>query len=154
MGALVGFPCSVLACLPNISNYFYRNYERYLGLDSHALRKIVHGREIDLIALVDHFKTVEPSRRVFRDRAVLICLLGRFLFVNNNPIVGHASLVTIAEQFEKGRTPIPLCAEELVVSLDQMKGDPHSPLIGCPCLLLINSFYLFRKFPSLESFHI
>ena len=67
--------------MPNISDYFYRDYEQYLGLDSHALRKIVHGREIDLIALVDHFKTVEPSRRVFRDRAVLICLLCRFLFV-------------------------------------------------------------------------
>ena len=86
-GAIVGLPCSGLPCLPNISVYFYRDYERYLGLDSHALRKIVHGREVDLIALADHFKTVEPSRKVFRDRAVLICLLGRFLFVNNNPTV-------------------------------------------------------------------
>ena len=152
LGALVGLPCFRLPCLPNISDYFYRDYERYLGLDSHALRKIVHGREIDLIALADHFKTVEPSRMVFRDRAVLICLLGRFLFVNNNPVVGHASLVTIAEQFEKGRTPIPLCVGELFVSLDRVKGDPHSPFTGCPCLLQVN-LYPFRKFQYLESFY-
>ena len=97
LGAIVGLPCSGLPCLPNISDYFYRDYERYLGLDSHALSKIVHGREIDLIALCDHFMTFEPFGMVFRDRAVLICLLGRFLFVNNNPIVGYDSLVTIAE---------------------------------------------------------
>ena len=120
------------------------------------MRKIVHGREIDLIALADHFKTVEPSRRVFRDREVLICLLGHFLFVNNNPVVGHASLVTIAEQFEKGRTPMPLCAGDLFVSLDRVKEDPHSPLTGCPCLLQVilypfRKFQKFRKFPYLES---
>ena len=107
---------------------FSGDYERYLGLDSRALRKIVHGREIDLIALADHFKFVEPSRKVFRDRAILVCLLGHFLFVNNNPAVGHASLVTIVEQFEKGRTPMPFCAGELFVALDRVKRDPHSPL--------------------------
>ena len=42
LGAIVGLPCSRLPWLPNISDYFYRDYERYLGLDSRAVRKIVH----------------------------------------------------------------------------------------------------------------
>ena len=84
---------------------------------------------------------------VFRDRDVLIWLLRRFLFVNNNPIVGHASLVTIAEQLENGRTPMPLCAGDLCIALDRVKGDPHSPLTGCPCLLQV-------IFTLLESFQI
>ena len=123
--------------MPNISDYFYRDYERYLGLDSRALKRIVHGREIDLIALANHFKSVESSRTVFRDRAILICLLGHFLFVNNNPAIGHASLVTIAEQFEKGRTPMPLCVGELFVALDRVKRDPHAHITRCPCLLQV-----------------
>ena len=68
--------------------------------------------------------------------------------MNNNPVVGHASLVTIVEQFEKGRTPIPVCAREFFVSLDRVKGDPHSSLTGCPCLLQV------ILYPFLECFQI
>ena len=105
LSAIVSLPCSGSPCLPNISDYFYRDYERYLGLDPRALRKIVHGREIDLIALADHFKSVEPSRMVFRDRAILVCLLGRFLFMNNNPAVGHAALVILSSNLTRGGRP-------------------------------------------------
>ena len=124
LGAIIVWPADGLPCL-------------FLGLDSRALRKIVHGREIDLIALVEHFKTVDARRKVYRRRALVLCLFARFLFANNDPSVGHASLITIVEQCEAGRNPMPLCAGELFMTLDRLKRDPHAPWASCPYLLQV-----------------
>lgn len=137
LGAIICWPADGLPCLPNISDYFCNDYERFLGLDSRALRKIVHGREIDLIALVEHFKNVDACRKIYRRRALVLCLFARFLFANNDPSIGHASLITVVEQCEAGRTPMPLCTGELFVTLDRLKRDPHAPLTSCPYLLQV-----------------
>ena len=143
LGAVVHIAYGSSPCLPDIGDYFYRDYERYLGLDSRSLGKILHGREIDLVALVDHFSN-NSSRKVYRNRALLLCLFSRFLFVNNDPSVGHASIISIVEQFEQGKSPMPLCAGELFLSLDRIKRDSHAPLTGCPLLLQVTySFFFF-----------
>src|SRR5918999_3199127 len=74
LGAIINWPSSELPCVPNITDYFYADFERYLGLDARAMQKIVHGREVDLHKLVDHFKSCPPARKLFRKRALLFCL--------------------------------------------------------------------------------
>lgn len=137
LGAIIAWPAISLSCIPNTADYFVDVYERYLRLSPTISRRIVHGREIDLLALVDYVASDSSCRRIYRRRAIMICLSARFLFVHGKLNVGHASIISIVEQCEASHTPMPLCTGELFVTLDRLKKDAHPPLSECPVLLQV-----------------
>lgn len=49
--------------------------------------------------------------------ALVFFLLNRFLFVNGDNGADFASLITVVEQLEVGRTPMPLCVREMISGL-------------------------------------
>ena len=140
LGALIDWPVVSLPCISNTANRFVDEYEQYLRLSPTISGCIVHGWEIDLLALVDYIASDASCRRVYRRCAIMICLFARFLFVHGKPNVGHASIISIVEQHEASRTPMSLCTGELFMMLDRLKKDVHAPLSGCPTLLQVQYF--------------
>ena len=140
LGAIIAWPIVSLPCIPNTVDRFVDEYERYLRLSPTISRRIVHGREIDLLVLVDYIASDASCRRIYRRRTIMICLFVRFLFVHGKPNVGHASIISIVKQCEASRTPMPLCTGELFMTLDRLKKDAHVLLSGCPVLLQVQYF--------------
>lgn len=121
LGAIIDWPIVSLPCIPNTADLFVHEYEQYLRLSPTISRRIVHGRKIDLLALIDYIASDASFRRVYSRRAIRICLFSRFLFVHGKSIVGHASIISIVEQCEASRTPMPLCMGELFMMLNCLK---------------------------------
>ena len=48
---------------------------------------------------------------------------------------GNAAVIKIVEQCEVGKTSMPICAGELMLSLDNLKNNPGGVIKGCPHIL-------------------
>lgn len=137
LSAIVNWPIDCPPCYSKIYDSYSHDLERFLGLDNGKSWKLVHRREVDLIGLIDHFK--QNPNMVFRRRALVYCLFCRFLFMHNSNGYGLTSVVNIVEQCEVGRSPMVVCAGELMLALDDMKKNNVKALTGCPHILQVNN---------------
>ena len=90
-----------------------------------------------LVALIHRFRGMGHVAIAYRRRALVFCLFCRFLFVNGVTDFGNVVVIKIVEQCEVGKTPIPLCSGELMLSLDTLKNNPGGMIRGCPHLLQV-----------------
>lgn len=137
LSAIVNWPFDNPPCVPNVSEYYYNEFGQFLGLENQTLHRIVHGLEVNLIALIDHFRGMGRVSPAHRRRALVFCLFCRFLFVHEVSNYGRASLLSIIEQCELSKSPMPLCTGELMLSLDILHNDPASVITGCPHVLQV-----------------
>lgn len=95
------------------------------------------GREVDLVRLVKHARGLGSMSGVYKRRILVYCLFCAYLFDRGTNNYGHASVVNIVEQCEAGRSPMAMCAGELLLSLDQAVNNSSRPFAGCPLILQV-----------------
>lgn len=90
-----------------------------------VMSEIVYGRRVNLTWVAAVYRpTTNRSSQTYRMQALVFCSLSRLLFVKGDNGVGFSSLITIVEQLEVGRTPMPLYVGQMITSLDVMKKNP------------------------------
>ncbi|KMS96341.1 hypothetical protein BVRB_9g226110 [Beta vulgaris subsp. vulgaris] len=137
VGAIIGWPNDSPPCSPNLSEFFYKFFENFLGLEGRKISEIVHGHEVNLLKLIDHFRTMGRISSAHRIRALIFCLFCHYLFPHKSENYGFAPVIAIVEQCEVGRSPSLLCCGELLLALDDLKKDPSAPMTCCPYILQI-----------------
>lgn len=147
LGAIAGVPSIDIPCIPNVSEFFYNSFGTYLGLGPYEIGLVVNGLNVDLLALLNCLAPDTPERKLYRRRTIFFCLFAHYLFRREDTSSCHASIITIVDQCERGRDPMPMVLGELLISLDRARAESGIPFVSCPELLqvgiLILSFFLF-----------
>ena len=135
-GAIIGYYSTDLAVMPRINEYYYKDFEHFFDLRGTALKHIVHGNIVDLTEFAHYFyDNPNPDFRVYKRRAFLYCLFNQLLLVSGKDNEGQSIIISVIEQVESGRNPMPLIVGETMLWLDALRKDSRAPLRGSPILL-------------------
>ena len=138
-GAILGFNSMDLAVMPRVSEYYYKDYERFFDLRGTDLKNIVHGNVIDLREFARYYfdKPNSGFFHVYKRRAFLFCMFSQLLLISGKDNEGQAIIISVIEQVESGRNPMPLIVGETMLWLDALRKNPKAPLRGSPILLQV-----------------
>ena len=137
IGAILDWPKDLPPCLPDLSEFYYRFFERFLGLERRHVADMIHGHNVDLVKLIHHFRSMGYISPAHRRRAFIYCLFCQHLYIHEDGNCGLAPIIGIVEQFEVGRSPAMLCAGELLLCLDEAKTNPTCLFRRCPIILQV-----------------
>ncbi|KAK9751101.1 hypothetical protein RND81_02G242000 [Saponaria officinalis] len=139
-GAILGLSFHSSPALPNLDADLSRDFRDYLGL-TNGVEGILVGRNVDLCRLIAHFTSPSYPRTVidfrYRKRALVLCLLNRYLFVSSSAIMGHGCLLKVVKQMRNDCSPVPLILAETLHCLDAVSRDPEVSFSGSPLLLQV-----------------
>jgi hypothetical protein len=138
INAIIGWPMDHPPCAPDLSEFFYQFFENFMGLEKRNVSNIVFGHEVDLLRLIDHFRTMGRISDAHRRRVLIFCLFCHYLFPQKSENFGLASVISVVEQCEVGRSPSLLCCGEMLLALDDLEKDPYNaPMTCCPHILQV-----------------
>ena len=137
IGAILDWPKDLPPCLPDLSEFYYRFFERYLGLERRHVADMIDGHNVNLVKLIHHFRSMGYIGAAHRRRAFIFCLFCQHLFIHEDGNCGLAPIIGVVEQFEVGRSPAMLCAGELLLCLDEAKTNPTCLFKRCPIILQV-----------------
>ena len=127
--------------MPSVSEYYYKDYERFLDLRGKDLKNIVQSNNVDLKEFSRFYFDRPRSEffHVYRRRAFLFFMLSQYFLTNGKNNDGQAIIISVLEQIESGRNPMPLIVGETMLSLDELKRNPKAPFRGSQILLHVEN---------------
>ena len=142
--AILGFPTATHPAVPRLSTSFVTSYERLLGLTSVEAKDMVDGRAVNMLKIVQKFRdpVTNLTEKRHRRRALCLCLLNLFLFVDGGGDMGDASLIHVVEQIDADCSPVPMILVETLTCVDLVRADANQCFFGSPVLLQV-CFYCY-----------
>ncbi len=100
--------------------------------------KIVQKFRNPTMNLTETLACVKRHKR----RALCLCLLNLFLFMDGGSDMGDTSLIHVVEPIEGDCNPVPMILAETLACVDLVRADANQGVFGSPVLLQVFVPYL------------